>query len=327
MQRTIEDVVKENDFSGIDNSVLSLTCGHILTVETADGIAGLSSFYEQAANGDWIRPAAPSESASAPKCPLCRKPFHINRYGRIFKKTDVDMSEQSLITTSSRALQGLQQRFESLPDLDSIDVTEGELKAPTTPAYSEDNYAECAARSTSILARAHEQHKAMNNAIFLNDVSQVFGFCDDDAARWSRHSQTLVTLLRQVGAVAQQGSPQQDTWDASYAKLFRAEMATGKCRPEGAKRLAHRALGVPRPSGKQQYAVQATCLSIQIRHRLARLAEMFSKATSEPLAQRHWRLLSSTLLKSTLMDSEVARDDAREASLDRSYYAASYYCE
>lgn len=271
----------------------------------------------------WSRPSAPSENVPAPKCPSCRKPFYINRYGKIFKKTDVDLSEQSLIRTSSRGLQSLERRYKALPDpeprKDSV--------AGTTPAYPESRYGRCAGRLTRILAKASDERKLTDNAIFSSNASKTFGLNKADMKRWTQHSHPFTRLLRQVKEIAQRTSPQQDAWDASYAKLFRSEMSTGRCRPEAAKRLAHRALGIPRPSGKQQYSIQATCLSIQIRHRLARIVEGILDSVSDLMQKRHWRLLASTLLTSALVNAEIARDDARDAVLDRSYYAVSYLCK
>lgn len=119
MGRILEDVIKEAQFAGksdqnVDNLVLHLSCGHMITVESADGIAGLSSFYETDSSGKWTRPQAPAIDTSLLLCPSCRSPFNFRRYGRIVKKADLDLSERSLAITSSRTLRQTQERLVNL---------------------------------------------------------------------------------------------------------------------------------------------------------------------------------------------------------------------
>ncbi|KAJ9093932.1 hypothetical protein QFC20_007017 [Naganishia adeliensis] len=320
MQRTIEDLVNEADYSSTDNIVLALHCGHMLTVESADGIAGLSSFYEQDKNGNWTRPVAPSESVSAPRCPSCRAPFSLNRYGRVFKKTDVDLSEQSLVGTSNSRLMDIQRRLDALKDIQLPKMEDGPKEF-----YTDSRYEKSKIRVNHGLVTAFEAKRTVDISLFTEKLWKTFGINNKAATLWERQTGSEIKLLREANAVIKQSSPQQNAWDASYAKLFRAEMATGKCRPEGAQVLARRSLGTPRPSGKQQYAIQATLLSIQIRHRLARIAQQFSEATKDEVGKRHWDLLASILLTSTVMDAETVKGDACEAVLRRSYYAVSHY--
>lgn len=321
MQRTIEDLVNEADYSSTDNIVLALHCGHMLTVESADGIAGLSSFYEQDKNGNWTRPVAPSESVSAPRCPSCRAPFSVNRYGRVFKKTDVDLSEQSLVGTSNSRLIDIQRRLDALKHIQLPEIENGPEEF-----YTDSRYEKSKIRVNHGLVTAFEAKRTVDISLFTEKLWKTFGINNKAATLWEGQTGSEIKLLREANAVIKQSSPQQNAWDASYAKLFRAEMATGKCRPEGAQVLARRSLGTPRPSGKQQYAIQATLLSIQIRHRLARIAQQFSEATKDEAGKRHWDLLASILLTSTVMDAETVKGDACEAVLRRSYYAASHYC-
>lgn len=322
MQRTVEDLVNEDDYSSTDNIVLVLHCDHLLTVESADGIAGLSSFYEQDENGNWTRPVAPSESVSAPRCPSCRAPFHLSRYGRVFKKTDVDLSEQSLVGTSNSRLMDIQRRLDALKEIQVPKMAD----APKD-FYTDVRYEKSQVRVNHDLVTAFEAKRTVDITLFTEKLWKTFGINKKEATVWERQTGSEIQLLRQANAIIKQSSPQQDAWDASYAKIFRAEMATGKCRPEGAQLLARRSLGTPRPSGKQQYAIQATLLSIQIRHRLSRVAQRFSETTTDEAEKRHWDLLASILLTSTVMDAETARGDACEAVLRRSYYAASHCCK
>jgi hypothetical protein len=323
MQRSAEDLSKENDYSSIDNIVLELPCGHHLTVESADGIAELESFYKQDESGKWIAPTAPPKSVGGPKCPSCRKPFFLKRYGRVFKKADLDLSERSLVSSANRLLQDLHRKFQSLPEVETVERT---ISSVEDIDYST-QYSQTVATVNEAMKRAQVEVKPVDIAGLFGDVTSTFGFGKDDWDAWKRLAADEVALCNLLNSVIRQTSPQQEAWDSSYASLFRAEMNTGKCREEGAIRLAQRALGIPRPIGKQQYSLQATCLSIRVRHRLAGIAGNLRDSSSDGNAKALWRLLTTTLLTSTVVDSIVIRKDAIAAQLDRSYYVASHLCQ
>jgi hypothetical protein len=322
LQRTLKDIAQEDDFSSIDNLVLVLPCCHLLTVESADGIAGLSHFYAKNESGNWTHPTAPSESIPAPRCPTCRQPFYLNRYGRVFKKADIDMSEKNLAGYSTRALAVIQKRFENYKD------TEVEPSAYTSApsAYTDSKYGKSERNVHSRLANAFDSQRLVDIALFGN-IRKTFGLTTSHAELWDSMAGPSIFLIRKVDSILQQSSPQQVAWDAAYAKLFRAELADGRCREDAAQRLARRSLGIPRPVAKQQYAIQAICVSVKIRHRLASIAEKFANASSVKEEKRHWDLLAMAFHQSAIADCQVARKDAKEATLYRSYYTASYYCK
>ncbi|KAJ9115424.1 hypothetical protein QFC22_005181 [Naganishia vaughanmartiniae] len=318
--RSVKNISEEEDFDSIENMVVVLPCSHLLTVESADGIAGLNQFYAQNARGEWTHPTAPSESMPAPRCPTCRHPFYLNRYSRVFKKADIDMSEKSLAGYSTHAMADIQKRFE---DYKEVKFEASAYKSEPSK-YHESKYRKCELNVQSKLAEAFAKKRLVDTGM-IGNIQKTFGLTPSHSKLWEQKVGPSLVLVRQIDSILKRPSPQQVAWDAAFAKLFRAELAGGRCRPEGAQMLARRSLGTPRPVAKQQYAIQAICLSVQVRHRLASIAEEFSNASSCVEEKRHWDLLASSFLHSTVIDCEVGRNDAMDAILDPSYYTVSYY--
>lgn len=242
MQRSAEDISGESDYGSIENIVVELACGHHLTVESADRIAELETFYRQDDAGKWIEPSAPPKSVGGPKCPSCRQPFYLKRYGRAFKKADLDLSERNLVSKADRTLQAALQNFDGLPEVQ----VGRKVVASAEIADSSTEHADILASVNAMLKRAQRNGKLVDFNGLGRNISKTLGFSPDCGKKWSHVAAPELSLLNKVNSVIQQGSPHQDAWDSSYAMLFRAEMDSGKCRgEEAATRLAHRAIGPP----------------------------------------------------------------------------------
>ncbi|KAG8873423.1 hypothetical protein FRB97_006741, partial [Tulasnella sp. 331] len=78
---------------GLDNLLITLDCGHVFTVEKLDGICELARYYTKH-DGRWQDLATPPQgSQKLPICPTCRGPINSRRYGRVFKKAELDYSQ------------------------------------------------------------------------------------------------------------------------------------------------------------------------------------------------------------------------------------------
>lgn len=79
----------------LDELIITLTCGHIFTVETLDGVCELERYYTRDEDDAWASIAPPPQGLKRPPtCPHCREPIKSLRYGRVYKRADLDMSEQ-----------------------------------------------------------------------------------------------------------------------------------------------------------------------------------------------------------------------------------------
>ncbi|KAG8764170.1 hypothetical protein FRC15_007720, partial [Serendipita sp. 397] len=110
LQSTLEDVDLEG--TGLDCVLITLACKHVFTVETLDGVCGLGDYYERrpegSEGGEWIRPLLPPPGTiKAPVCPQCRGEITSPRYGRVLKRSNLDLSERTVATDTAQRVQNL----------------------------------------------------------------------------------------------------------------------------------------------------------------------------------------------------------------------------
>ncbi|PSK60183.1 NFX1-type zinc finger-containing protein 1 [Elsinoe australis] len=104
----------EHDLS--DSPCIFLPCGHFFTVETLDGIVGLSTYYESDESGQPISlkdlPYDLDIDQTKIVCPNCRKSLrNISRYGRPIRRALLIQSTLKFITWSNREYAGLMSTF------------------------------------------------------------------------------------------------------------------------------------------------------------------------------------------------------------------------
>lgn len=104
----------EHDLS--DSPCMFLPCGHFFTVETLDGIVGLSTYYETDGSGQPIAlkdlPYDLDIDQIKIVCPNCRKSLrNISRYGRPIRRALLIQSTLKFITWSNREYAGLMSTF------------------------------------------------------------------------------------------------------------------------------------------------------------------------------------------------------------------------
>ena len=89
-----------------ENPCIIPSCGHILTVESMDGMMGMSDYYDASIDGTF----ASLKSASVPfsetkvkNCGTCRRPLRdINRYSRIVRRAWIDQATKKFIVWANR---------------------------------------------------------------------------------------------------------------------------------------------------------------------------------------------------------------------------------
>lgn len=78
----------------LDELLITLDCKHIFTVETLDQICEMAQYYQYKDEAYRQLSSPPPGLQKTPVCPLCREPITSMRYGRVFKRADLDLSEQ-----------------------------------------------------------------------------------------------------------------------------------------------------------------------------------------------------------------------------------------
>ena len=116
-KETVVDVVMYRKLGEIDLEQETLDeilitlpgCRHVFTVETLDGICGMTEFYRRdGADSQWVGFADPPTGfRKPPTCPTCRTAITSPRYGRIFKRADLDILENNVASQMSNSLEDI----------------------------------------------------------------------------------------------------------------------------------------------------------------------------------------------------------------------------
>ena len=128
-----------------DTPCLFPDCGHILTVESADGHLEFSNYYATGEYGEVTGLMADGPEpfkVEVKGCPQCRGSLrNINRYGRFIKRALLDESTKRFITWSNAQL---------LPLTTHLQAEETRLKE-TTNLFMNQNHSKLKARPTAII--------------------------------------------------------------------------------------------------------------------------------------------------------------------------------
>jgi hypothetical protein len=99
-------LLKLLDYDPDVSPLIHLSCGHVFTMETLDGLLQLRRFYKQDVKGNWedivrfdLDPSFPdSDSLAKVCCPQCRQPIsRVKRYGRVINRIAVINSQRKFV--------------------------------------------------------------------------------------------------------------------------------------------------------------------------------------------------------------------------------------
>ncbi|KAL7414053.1 hypothetical protein BDY24DRAFT_350847 [Mrakia frigida] len=320
--RTLEEVSRVVGQDGIENLVVTLPCSHSWTVETLDGIVELSNFYEQDEDGKFIRAkTAPEGFAKLPTCPTCRAPFFVQRYSRPIKKALLDLSEHNLVTISSSSILAVRRLVSNL-DIDGVVASVDNLPRSSFSSPPSTTFPKAAEKITNILREAFRRRVPVEVAPFQARLSETFGIDPQQAKLWQDKGRILLQVYRIATEIAGRPAPHQVSWDSAFGTLFRMEESNPRTTVEGALSLARRALGQPRPQGKQRYAVEGILETVYARNHLARIAQSFASGGSSsapPEVGLRWNFVAESLLQSSLQDAELAQKMTVDTRMDRQF--------
>ena len=89
-----------------ENPCIVPSCGHILTVESMDGMMGMSDYYDTSLDGTFTSlksMSVPFSETKVKNCGTCRRPLRdINRYSRIVRRAWIDQATKKFIVWANR---------------------------------------------------------------------------------------------------------------------------------------------------------------------------------------------------------------------------------
>ena len=307
------------DSDKLDSILIRLACGHIFTVETLDSVCELRKFYSSTPDGRWTGLSAPPAESAAipPTCPTCRGSITAQRYGRVYKRANLDMLERTVATKMSRELNELGRR------------AKGFLEGTLQDKYSETELPD-KGETWSIEKRQILEDIRQND--FKNELPlhhdclwslEMHGITEEESQGWNRVLEPLLQLYKAVIEVAATRSAHVAAYEAAMSMLYDREItalyAIRQLQPpsspeeDTALTLAKRLVGTGPPLADKRFRVEAIWLSVELRYLLGRIAlsrlrRIRSVVTSnEDERVVGWTTFIEFIFKSCIHDTYLAR--------------------
>ncbi|KAG8869904.1 hypothetical protein FRB97_000632 [Tulasnella sp. 331] len=305
----------------LENMVITLSCKHVFTVETLDRICELEKYYTQDQHGHWADLSPPPEGLrQAPTCPLCCVPINSLRYGRVFKRANLDLSEQNFANSARRSIQNVIRRVKWF----DIERAIRDFKTPLVNTTFQD------ARQKKDVRTPRFQRPFLDKASLLPvDVKllgdQVGSYCPlsgEVVTAWNNVAQLLLSAYEQAVRVAESHPAHVQAYEAAVASLYcrylgefehHPELLKEGIRPQDqaldqAKR--HCGLLAP-PRADIRFRVEAFWVTINIRFLMLRIAEDGMKSIDSyseafKVTRSAWMDFVGFLINSIEHDSMIA---------------------
>lgn len=338
MQRTLEDV--DPDQGSLDELLIRLPkCQHVFTVETLDGHCGMTDYYQrEEPDGRWLRLKEPPIGfKSPPTCPTCRTAITSPRYGRVFKRADLDILELNVASQMSRSLERVKTSIQSFSKANAEAAltnaaTGFKLGNSKVPGKTRK------ARNKARTALLKAERDVLTPEACLNPGNKQYHGCSDAGVKlWRECTQALMNVHTQAVNTAATRSAHLNAWEAAFSCLYEQEMDLAIGDPtraprkpaEYAMRAAKSAVGQPRPRADKRFAVEAMWLTIDIRFLLADLTQAWLKAASNKgsshTTEEHssWATYINFVLRTCQHDAQIALN-VTEASESRRQMTRSH---
>jgi hypothetical protein len=330
MQRTLSEV--EPELGTLDEMTITIpSCKHTFTVETLDGHCGMSDFYlQKEPGGRWLGLLSPVGFRKPPACPTCRSPITAPRYGRIFKRADLDILEQNVAARMSRALDRVQTSI--------LRISEDEMKAQVirlagaikirpskTPKSTKKQAKACfeELKTQKELPVSEHALDAANNALHVIDSAVT--------KDWGTITQALFNAYKEAVAVTDARSAHMHAWESAFSFLYQHELSALMSTPsripsrphENAMRLAKLQVGQSRPLADRRFVVEAFWCTLHIRLTLISLGRTWLEEVEKREADypqyhfQQWANYIKFILKSCSRDVDKALELARSSDSHR----------
>lgn len=331
LQRELEYI--DPDVGTLDELLITLpNCGHVFTVETLDGHCDMSQYYlREGLEGEWLGLKAPPIGfRKPPTCPTCRSAITSPRYGRIFKRADLDILENNVAFHMSQALQEVVGRVSSVSLKGICTKLKNEAALPQLQASGD--------KEKTLSKRQKQQRTLLKEKRLLPIHSkaldpsnaQLHGVASLEIKQWRQVVLPLLTAYRGAENVTNIRSSHQHAWEASFSYLYRKEMEDMANDPdhapqnphEHATRLARLRVGQPPPRADKRFYVEAFWATITIRLSLveatvAWVEGLASRKGYPNINRRLWELYTAFILKTCMQDAETALMIASESESHR----------
>ncbi|KAG8703432.1 hypothetical protein FRC09_004162 [Ceratobasidium sp. 395] len=317
----------------LDERTITLACRHTFTVETLDGVTDLNKFYAQDGASRWTHVTSPDltgEVRPRPVCPTCRGPITNRRYGRVFKRADLDVLEHNVASTMSSELFAAQTRLQ-----DNRGGLEGRIVSGINTAKT------MSSKQSSMPSKKQQESASKECAIILNrggngptppellseSLLKVHFIQSKQQDAWKDAVEPILGAYNQACELFNMRSSHSVAYEASFAALYRDEIEKSLAFPSTmphdpeqlAMRLARMRIGdAPPPRADKRFLLEAFWVTIEILLVLGRMAQRCSELlTSRTNDTKLWHNFAYFVFERAQADAEKALTIAHDSESHR----------
>lgn len=332
LQRPLSDI--DPDIGTLDELLITIpSCGHTFTVETLDGHCGMTEFYSQTQNEQWSGLEVPAGFTRPPTCPTCRSVIRTPRYGRVYKRADLDILERNVAAQMSRRLGETQ----NLVDAFTLAEKKASLARESLSFVLNPKDKSTSPKRLEVQKRARDATLKSSNDVPVpqTDITpannKLHSISFDVLGIWRKAMHELLQAYKEAQGVAETRSAHAEAWEAAVSQLYQSELESvkGKAAISGppdvlAMRLAKLQVGQPRPLADRRFHVEAFWLTIHIRLMMIDLVQVWLQETfkrNSSLAKksqsRAWAIYVDFLFDSCTRDAKIALKVAKDSGARR----------
>ncbi|KAI6040315.1 hypothetical protein EDC04DRAFT_3140449 [Pisolithus marmoratus] len=332
LQRSLSDV--DPDMDTLDELLITIpSCGHTFTVETLDGHCGMTEFYSQANGEQWIGLKVPDGFTRPPTCPTCRSVIRTPRYGRVYKRADLDILERNVAAQMSRGLGETQNLVEAFALTEKKALLARELSSfvlnvKDKPVSAKRLDAQKRARDATLKS---SKHVPITQTDITPANNKLHNISSDVLVIWHKAMHELLHAYKDAQSAAGTRSAHAEAWEAAVSQLYQRELESIKgktaisSQPDvHAMRLAKLQVGQPRPLADRRFHVEAFWMTIHIRLTMVDLIQAWLQETFKlkpSLAKKNhsisWALYINFLFDSCTRDAKIALNVAKDSGARR----------
>ncbi|PPQ89249.1 hypothetical protein CVT25_001328 [Psilocybe cyanescens] len=324
MQRQLNEIDLTSE--DVADRLITLKCGHIFTVETLDGHCKMSEFYEVDEMGTYVRTRVPPvEYQTPPTCPQCRGPITALRYGRVVKRSTLDILEQNVASTMSRSLEKLG------PDLEHVSKSLDSYKERAKSITSDTSNLGSISQDCKTAA-IEKQEPVSKSLLDLSAMNSIHALSPQETRTWNTLVKPILDVYGRAQNIAMTRGAHVKAYEGALATLYRLEreaiannpsIVTDSPEPM-ALRAVHMSIGQPPPTADSRFQIEAYIHTLELRFMLAqvglaRIESLSSTATDEldVKHKKHWKAFVEFIYDSCVADSRKALAVAEKSSASR----------
>ncbi|KAF9805475.1 hypothetical protein IEO21_09037 [Rhodonia placenta] len=292
----------------------------MFTVETLDGHCKMSEYYEMDEMGQFVAIKAPPG------------PVNALRYGRVTKRATLDILEQNVASTMSRALEEISPTIEELSS---------NLKTMLAAAKQLNCDLETVSVPSATRSAEGRTTEPLNAELLVDDALRTLhGLQKDEANAWQAIVKDLVTVYGKTVKVAITRGAHVKAYEAALATLYRLELDVIASDPgrntDSPEPLAMAAvnakIGQPPHKADTRFQIEAYTLSLEVRFMLAQVGasrlEGLPITSDNENVHKHrllWSSFVEFILASCLADARKALSMAQRSSASRQAAKCALY--